>query len=123
MVISTNLGFPRMGANRDLKKLIESHWSQKLPLKSLLSASSALRESHWKLQASSGITHIPSNDFSLYDHVLDHMVMLDAIPMRYRGLEFPEETYFAMGRGLQKSGEGGGVDVVAMEMKKWFDTN
>ncbi|KAJ3202479.1 methionine-synthesizing 5- methyltetrahydropteroyltriglutamate--homocysteine methyltransferase [Dinochytrium kinnereticum] len=123
MVHATNLGFPRMGANRDLKKLVENHWSGKIDERSLLIGAKNLRAEHWKIQQAAGVAdgHIPCNDFSFYDQVLDHLVMFDAVPQKYRGLEFPLETYFAMGRGLQRPEKG--IDVPAMEMKKWFDTN
>ncbi|TPX57529.1 5-methyltetrahydropteroyltriglutamate---homocysteine S-methyltransferase [Powellomyces hirtus] len=121
MVHATNLGFPRMGGNRDLKKLVENYWSGKLDEKSLLSGAKNLRAEHWNIQKSAGIQdgHIPSNDFSFYDQVLDHLHIFNVLPQKYQGLQFPLEAYFAMGRGLQKEG----IDVPAMEMKKWFDTN
>ena len=65
--------------------------------------------------------HIPSNDFSMYDHVLDTSLLLGAIPPRYRQLQNLTETYFAMGRGLQVASQG--IDLPSCEMKKWFDTN
>ncbi|KAJ3166488.1 hypothetical protein HDU88_003357 [Geranomyces variabilis] len=121
MVHATNLGFPRMGGNRELKKMVENYWSGKLDEKSLLSGAKTLRAEHWAIQKAAGIEdgHIPSNDFSFYDQVLDHLHIFNVIPKKYQGLQFPLEAYFAMGRGLQKEG----VDVPAMEMKKWFDTN
>jgi 5-methyltetrahydropteroyltriglutamate--homocysteine methyltransferase len=84
---------------------------------------SDLRARHWKLQKALGLDHIPSNDFSLYDHVLDTSVMVDAVPSRFRqsaelsGLPL----YFAMARGFENGGAG--PDLTAMEMTKWFDTN
>ena len=68
-----------------------------------------------------GIDHVPSNDFSLYDHVLDTAVMLGAIPARFRSIANPMERYFAMARGLQDPSTQ--TDVAALEMTKWFDTN
>ncbi|KAI9206007.1 cobalamin-independent synthase [Polychytrium aggregatum] len=125
MATATNLGFPRMGANRDLKKAVEAYWGGKITADSLLETAKELRRSHWSLQAAAGIAqgHIPSNDFSFYDQVLDHSVLFSAIPERYAGVPVKSELdlYFAMGRGLQKKEEG--IDVPAMEMKKWFDTN
>ncbi|KAI8815704.1 cobalamin-independent synthase [Fimicolochytrium jonesii] len=121
MVAPTNLGFPRMGGNRELKKLVENYWSGKLDQKALLAGAKNLRAEHWTIQKQAGVQdgHIPSNDFSFYDQVLDHLLLFNVIPQKYQGLQFPLEAYFAMGRGLQKEG----VDVPAMEMKKWFDTN
>ncbi|KAJ3010195.1 methionine-synthesizing 5- methyltetrahydropteroyltriglutamate--homocysteine methyltransferase [Thoreauomyces humboldtii] len=121
MVFATNLGFPRMGGNRELKKLVENYWSGKVDEKALLSGAKTIRTEHWNIQKNAGVQdgHIPANDFSFYDQVLDHLHIFNVIPQKYQGLQFPLEAYFAMGRGLQKEG----IDVPAMEMKKWFDTN
>jgi len=121
MAIAANLGFPRIGPNRELKKAVESYWKASTSQDNLLTVAKAIREQNWKLQQSKGIAHIPSNDFSLYDQVLDHIQMFGAIPHRYESLKSgdPLTLYFAMARGYQAKG----VDVVAMEMTKWFDTN
>ncbi|CAG8570667.1 3312_t:CDS:2 [Funneliformis mosseae] len=119
MVIATNLGFPRMGAKRELKRLVENFWAGKIDENALLSGAKKHREEHWSLQKNAGLDHIPSNDFSFYDQVVDHSYAFGVIPARYKNLKPGLETYFAMCRGLQKSG----VDVEACEMKKWFDTN
>jgi len=112
-----------MGAERELKWAVEKYWAGKSSQAELEDAASALRAQHWKLQREIGIDHIPSNDFSLYDHVLDAAVMVDAVPARFRdrGELSGLPLYFAMARGLQQGG--GGLDVPAMEMTKWFDTN
>ena len=121
MVISSNLGYPRIGSNRELKRALEGYWRGNRSRQDLLSTAKELRERHWKLQQAQGIEHIPSNDQSLYDHVLDTAAMVGAVPERYHwdDEEVDLETYFAMARGSQ--GENG--DVSAMEMTKWFDTN
>ncbi|KAL2916281.1 methionine-synthesizing 5-methyltetrahydropteroyltriglutamate--homocysteine methyltransferase [Polyrhizophydium stewartii] len=121
-VIASNLGFPRMGSNRDLKKLVEAYWGGKITADALLAGAKALRETHWKLQ-SKFLTpgYVPSNDFSMYDHALDHAFLFGAVPERYASIPSKVDQYFAMGRGLQRPAEG--IDVPAMEMKKWFDTN
>ena len=62
-----------MGVNRDLKKANESYWGGKLSQKDLLAEGKRLRAAHWKIQKEAGIDIIPSNDFSFYDHVLDHI--------------------------------------------------
>lgn len=67
------LGFPRMGVNRDLKKATEAYWAGKLSQEDLLAEGKRLRLAHWKLQKDAGVDIIPSNDFSYYDHVLDHI--------------------------------------------------
>ena len=80
-----------------------------------------LRQKHWKIQEQAGIKHIHSNDFSLYDHVLDTISMVGAVPQRYNftGNKIDTDLYFAMSRGRQDQEN----DVVEMEMTKWFDTN
>ncbi|KAF0243085.1 MAG: 5-methyltetrahydropteroyltriglutamate--homocysteine methyltransferase, partial [bacterium] len=127
-MLTHNLGYPRIGANRELKKVTESYWEGKLSRDELLKTGKALRVTNWFLQKAIGLQLIPSNDFSFYDQVLDMTLLIGAIPKRYEGLlqeelvldrGFPLETYFAMARGKQKNG----VDITAMEMTKWFDTN
>jgi 5-methyltetrahydropteroyltriglutamate--homocysteine methyltransferase len=112
-----NLGFPRIGTHRQLKKALESYWSHKLTLMELRDAARAIRKLNWTLQRELGVDIIPSNDFSFYDHVLDTAVMLGAIPSRfqYAGGPMDLDTYFTMARGAEA--------VKAMEMTKWFDTN
>ena len=83
MVLATNLGFPRIGANRELKKAVESFWAGKSSEQDLLKAGKELRARHWKLQKDAGLDHIPSNDFSFYDQVLDMTALLGAVPKRY----------------------------------------
>ena len=123
MAISSNLGFPRMGIHRELKKALEAHWAGKLDATSLSSVGQVLRTNHWVLQKRIGIHHIPSNDFSFYDHVLDTATMVGAVPDRYewKGPRVDPDTYFAMARGVGR--KAGQKDVPAMEMTKWFDTN
>ncbi len=100
---SSVLGFPRMGANRDLKKATEAYWGGKLSQGDLLAEGKRLRLAHWKIQKDAGIDIIPSNDFSFYDHVLDHIQFFGAIPERYTKYHLdPIDEFFAMGRGLQK---------------------
>lgn len=121
MTLAANLGFPRIGTHRELKMALESFWKGVTSEAQLMSTAAELRARHWQLQKQSGIEHIPSNDFSYYDHVLDTIAMVGAVPERYgfKGQEVDLTTYFAMARGRQA----GGQDVVAMEMTKWFDTN
>ncbi|HJT71707.1 MAG TPA: 5-methyltetrahydropteroyltriglutamate--homocysteine S-methyltransferase [Terriglobales bacterium] len=123
MAISSNLGFPRMGVHRELKKALESYWLGKAGETELLSLAKALRLKHWLLQKTTGIQQIPSNDFSLYDHVLDTATMVGAVPPRYpwQRSRVDLDTYFAMARGT--AGKKGHCDLPAMEMTKWFDTN
>jgi len=121
MTLTTNLGFPRIGARRELKQALEAHWRGELPATGLLDTAADLRARHWRLQREAGIDLPPSNDFSLYDQVLDTAFLFDAIPQRYRAVAdaAPLAGYFAMARGLQRDG----IDLHALEMTKWFDTN
>ncbi|RJE26869.1 5-methyltetrahydropteroyltriglutamate-homocysteine methyltransferase [Aspergillus sclerotialis] len=120
MVRSSVLGFPRMGVLRDLKKATEAYWGDKISQEDLLAEGKRLRLAHWKIQKDAGVDLIPSNDFSYYDQVLDHIQLFNAIPERYSSQKLsPIDEYFAMGRGHQK----GGVDVPSLEMVKWFDSN
>jgi len=121
MTIAHNLGFPPLGAHRELKRATEGYWSGKVPQAALLQTGGELRAAHWRLQRDAGADFIPSTDFSFYDRVLDACAMVGAVPTRYgwSGGSFDLDTYFAMARGVQS----GGRDVTAMEMTKWFDTN
>lgn len=114
-------GFPRIGAHRELKRVIERYWKGECSIEEVRAQAQELRRTHWQLQVDAGIDFIPSNDFSLYDQVLDTAVLLNAVPQRYTQLQFeqPEDTYFAVTRGYQ--GEHG--DIAALPMKKWFTTN
>jgi hypothetical protein len=105
-----------MGAKRELKSALEHYWSGKIGEAILEQAALELRKTHWRLQVECGIPVPPSNDFSLYDQVLDTAFMLRAIPGRFRPEDTSSlETYFHMARGSKQS--------PAMEMTKWFDTN
>lgn len=119
-----NLGYPRIGSNRELKKACEQYWAGKLSHKELLSAGKAIAAANWQLQHEIGIDLVPSNDFSYYDQVLDMSLTVGAIPKRYNEVILNRantelDLYFAMARGYQKDG----LDITAMEMTKWFDTN
>src|SRR5213083_2096755 len=121
MPIAHTLGFPHLGAARELKRATEGYWGGKVSLPDLLKTAAELRARHWRLQQDAGIDLIPSNDFSYYDRVLDTCTLVGAVPRRYGWAGGPVDidTYFAMARGVQS----GGRDVTAMEMTKWFDTN
>jgi 5-methyltetrahydropteroyltriglutamate--homocysteine methyltransferase len=112
---TANLGFPRMGRQRELKFALEGYWAGKRTENELLESASALRREHWKLQEAAGISFIPSNDFSLYDQVLDMLVLLGATPRRFGSGKITLDRYLAMARNSPEQ--------VAMEMTKWFDTN
>lgn len=112
---TANLGFPRMGRQRELKFALEGYWAGKRTEAELLEVAKGLRAEHWKLQQAAGIDFISSNDFSLYDQVLDMLVLLGATPERFGAGAVTLERYFAMARNSREQ--------TAMEMTKWFDTN
>ena len=124
-MLTNNLGFPRMGSHRQLKKACEQYWAGAISRQELFLAAKKIQEHNWQLQAATGIDLIPCNDFSFYDQVLDMSLLLGVIPARYTPVvtEVKDNTeidlYFAMARGYQKNG----LDITAMEMTKWFDTN
>ncbi|MBN8963448.1 MAG: 5-methyltetrahydropteroyltriglutamate--homocysteine S-methyltransferase [Rhizobiales bacterium] len=130
------LGTPRIGPRRELKFALESFWAGTSSERALLETAAALRAANWARQKSLGVTVIPSNDFSLYDQVLDTSVMVGAIPDIYGWKNGPVSlaTYFAMARGAQGEahdascghahhGDGHEHGAPAQEMTKWFDTN
>jgi 5-methyltetrahydropteroyltriglutamate--homocysteine methyltransferase len=108
------VGFPRIGEHRELKKVLESFWAKKNSFKEVTKVASELKRRHWNYQRDAKIDFISSNDFSLYDNMLDTSIMLNAVPSRFANLK-DEELYFSMARGNK--------DAVAMEMTKWFNTN
>ncbi|WP_141055592.1 5-methyltetrahydropteroyltriglutamate--homocysteine S-methyltransferase [Aliarcobacter cryaerophilus] len=108
------IGFPRIGEKRELKKVLEDYWAKKVDFSEVKYVAENLRKRHWTYQKEAKIDFIASNDFSLYDNMLDSSILLGAIPKRFQHLK-DEELYFAMARGNQ--------DCVAMEMTKWFNTN
>jgi 5-methyltetrahydropteroyltriglutamate--homocysteine methyltransferase len=122
MIKTASLGFPRIGNNRELKKVVENYWKKTIDLNNLKKAAAAIRAKNWQTQKDAGITFIPSNDFSFYDQILDAIILFGAIPERFRFFNQQPvdlDLYFAMARGYQNEG----ISVVAMEMTKWFDTN
>jgi len=121
MIKTITIGYPRIGPKRELKKALEKFWKGEIKEAELQKTSRDLRAQNWKTQKENGIDLITSNDFSFYDQVLDMACLLGAIPDRYKwdGQNVNLETYFAMARGSQTSK----LDVSALEMTKWFDTN
>lgn len=116
-----NLGFPRIGARRELKKALEQYWKREITQSELFTVGSELRQHHWQQQADAGIEWLPVGDFSWYDQVLDLSSLLGVIPDRFKhdGSKVDIDTYFRMARGRAPSGE----PTHAGEMTKWFDTN
>ncbi len=121
MLKTASLGFPRIGANRELKKAVESYWKKTSSAADLQKSAAEIRAKNWQTQKAAGIAFIPSNDFSFYDHILDTQALFGAVPERFNfaGGNVDLDLYFAMARGAQRDG----IDVTAMEMTKWFDTN
>src|SRR5438445_10682468 len=97
MIIASNLGFPPLGAARELKRAAGGYWAGKLSAQQLLATGAELRGRHWELQHAIGIDRIPANDFSLYDRVLDTCALVGAVPPRYgrQGNEVDAGAYFA----------------------------
>src|SRR5690606_39170532 len=117
MVLSSILGYPRIGKEREWKKAIEAYWAGKLEEEMLHLTLQDIRLAHLRKQKEKGIELIPVNDFSYYDHVLDTSVMFGIIPNRFKhqGGPVPLSVYFGIARGT--------TDAAASEMTKWFNTN
>ncbi|MFC2973861.1 5-methyltetrahydropteroyltriglutamate--homocysteine S-methyltransferase [Azotobacter bryophylli] len=122
MALAHNLGFPRIGRNRELKKAMEAFWKGELDEAGLQAVGRELRAAHWQMQKDAGIELLPVGDFAWYDQVLTHSLTFGVIPERFRPHDGQPtlDTLFAMARGVS-SGCCGGAH--AQEMTKWFDTN
>jgi len=120
-VTTHNLGFPRIGARRELKFAQEAYWRGEIDAAQLAQTGAELRVRHWRQQAEAGVDLLPVGDFSFYDQVLDMSCLLGAVPPRFQwsGEQVDLDTYFRMARGRAPSGEA----TAACEMTKWFDTN
>ncbi|OZI51425.1 5-methyltetrahydropteroyltriglutamate--homocysteine S-methyltransferase [Bordetella genomosp. 4] len=122
MTIIHNLGFPRIGAQRELKRAVEAYWAGKQTARELEQTGRELRAAHWQRQASTGVQFVPVGDFAWYDHVLEWTTLLGAVPARFGQADDQPvalDTLFRMGRGRAPSG----TPTAACEMTKWFDTN
>jgi 5-methyltetrahydropteroyltriglutamate--homocysteine methyltransferase len=116
-------GYPRIGEKRELKQALEAFWQARLDAAGLDTLARDLRLRHWQEQAAAGLSFVATNDFSLYDGILDLACTFGAIPERFGPAASPVtlERYFRMARG--RSREGGAPDVLPLELTKWFDTN
>jgi 5-methyltetrahydropteroyltriglutamate--homocysteine methyltransferase len=135
MVTTHNLGFPRIGARRELKFALEGYWKGQSSRAELTQLGGQLRQRHWQQQAGLGIDLVPVGDFSFYDQVLDTSFMLGNIPARVQGnanldadAHIPAlnnlDNYFRVARGRSAPDASCGCSGVhAGEMTKWFDTN
>ncbi|MEU4156336.1 5-methyltetrahydropteroyltriglutamate--homocysteine S-methyltransferase [Actinoplanes sp. NPDC026670] len=113
---STVLGYPRIGANRELKRAVEAYWAGSIGADDLEKTAAGLRSEVWQQLRNARLDSIPSNTFSYYDHVLDTAVAVGAIPARFARLGLSAlDTYFAMARGVDAE--------PALELTKWFATN
>lgn len=129
MALAHNLGFPRIGVDRELKKALEAYWKGDLDQDGLRDVGRQLRATHWQLQQEAGIELLPVGDFAWYDQVLSHSLIFGVIPERFtstrnaRGLP-TLDTLFAMARGSESCcGHAQGKEQYAQELTKWFDTN
>ena len=117
MTIAHIPGFPRIGAERELKTALEAYWKNEIPESALREAGRGLRERHWALARAAGLDYVTVGDFAWYDHVLQAVAHLGCLPERFgydaRALTLPQ--YFTLARGDKNH--------PAMEMTKWFDTN
>ncbi|MFK7822672.1 MAG: 5-methyltetrahydropteroyltriglutamate--homocysteine S-methyltransferase [Oligoflexales bacterium] len=134
MVISHNLGYPRIGEKRELKRATESFWKGEISEKELMRVGTEIRQKNWIKQKKAGIDLIPVNDFSFYDQTLDMSCLLGNVPTRFGWQEGHTDlnTVFTIARGTQggvslvadeKDCQTGKVSTFASEMTKWFDTN
>lgn len=112
------LGYPRIGARRELKWVLEQYWAGQIDQASLLQVGAELRLRHWQEQTDAGLDFVSVGDFAWYDQVLNHSLMFGVIPQRF-GKDRDLDTYFRMARGRAPCG----CDAAANDMTKWFDTN
>lgn len=127
MALAHNLGFPRIGRDRELKKGLEAYWQGELDEAGLRAVGRDLRATHWQVQKNAGIELLPVGDFAWYDQVLSHSLLCGVVPERFRqGNALPTlDTLFAMARGTasHKHGDACCGGAHAEEMTKWFDSN
>ncbi|MET0125909.1 MAG: 5-methyltetrahydropteroyltriglutamate--homocysteine S-methyltransferase [Pseudomonas caspiana] len=129
MALAHNLGFPRIGADRELKKALEAYWKGSLDQDGLRRVGQDLRATHWQLQKDAGIDLLPVGDFAWYDQVLGHSLAFGVVPERFAGTKDSRglptlDTLFAMARGAESCcGGSHGQEQYAQELTKWFDTN
>ena len=130
MALAHNLGFPRIGADRELKKALEAYLKGDIDQAALKDVGRQLRATHWQLQKDAGIDLLPVGDFAWYDQVLTHSLTFGVIPPRFSSTLDEQrqptlDTLFGMARGASQSccGAEHGKGQYAQELTKWFDTN
>ena len=114
-VITSSFGFPKMGESRELKKALEAYWAKKISREEFFAEAEGVNIKRLEVQKQAGIDLVSSNDFSLYDFILDLSTMFGVIPERFLDVSDATDLYFSMSRGNDKA--------IACEMTKWFDTN
>lgn len=122
MTIIHNLGFPRIGVQRELKKALEQYWNGQINARELEAVGCGLRKKHWQQQADAGVSLLPVGDFAWYDQILEWSTLIGAVPARFAqdaNQEIGLDTLFRMARGRAPTGQ----PAAACEMTKWFDTN
>ncbi|HEY2343622.1 MAG TPA: 5-methyltetrahydropteroyltriglutamate--homocysteine S-methyltransferase, partial [Chthoniobacteraceae bacterium] len=129
VLLTHNLGFPRIGEQRELKRAVEAYWKGRLSEAELKATGAELRRANWLTQKEAGLDLIPSNDFSFYDQMLDMSCLVGNVPARFgwRGgnVDLALEIKIARGTGKTESGDCAceNQGTTASEMTKWFDTN
>ncbi|WP_445364853.1 5-methyltetrahydropteroyltriglutamate--homocysteine S-methyltransferase [Microbulbifer sp. ANSA003] len=121
MVQTHILGYPRIGANRELKKAQEAYWRGDMPQQQLLQVGTDIRRSNWQAQSETGLSRVAVGDFAWYDQVLNHSLMFGVVGQRFKegAADNKLDQYFRLARGRAQSGQ----PVAASAMTKWFDTN
>ncbi|MCI0509162.1 methionine synthase (B12-independent) [Chromohalobacter marismortui] len=121
MALAHILGYPRIGANRELKKAVEAYWKGDIDQASLEQCGKALRAAHWQASRDAGLDLVTVGDFAFYDQVLNVSALVGAVPPRFGAVEgdVDLDTTFRMARGRAPTGE----PAAACEMTKYFDTN
>lgn len=115
---SSILGYPRIGPRRELKRALESYWRGGISQEELVATGRELQDATWSELAATGLSQVPGNTFSYYDHVLDTAFLFGAIPQRFRALEEelnPLDLYFTMARGRP--------DFPPLELVKFISSN
>ena len=138
MTVHTHtLGFPRIGAERELKHALERHWRGEVSETALEETGRQLRARHWALQRDAGLDYVTVGDFAFYDQVASHIQLLGCEPVRFHFAadQSPLSRYFTMARGADTQAAHAGCShgashahdhpagSHALEMTKWFDTN
>lgn len=114
---SSILGYPRIGPHRELKRALESYWHGTLSRDELIAVGREIQESQYLELAATGLTQVPGNTFSFYDHILDNALLFGAVPKRfepYREELHPLDFYFLMARGRP--------DLPPLELVRLFNT-